>query len=250
MRNILRITLLAALMALAGSLWAGGFDPTLGNPKASPEARCRAPRWPRISALSIRWRPAGLRIIYNGVDTVAVFAPQQCSIAVRGDAPPPGRGPAHARLCSSWPTTSSSRAWPRRCACWPGCAGATGAGATGGRAGNACGPGGGWLPSWASAPLVWFVGPVENPLADYAAADVYVHPTIYDTCSLVVLEAAACGLPVITTRCNGAAELFHEDRDVLLVSDPADDVAFAAKAHYRSAPAARRCWATPPGRPP
>ena len=45
----------------------------------------------------------------------------------------------------------------------------------------------------------------------YAAADLYVHPTFYDPCSLVVLEAAACGLPIITSRYNGAAELFRGD---------------------------------------
>ena len=31
------------------------------------------------------------------------------------------------------------------------------------------------------------------------AADFLVHPTFYDPCSLVVLEALACGLPIITT---------------------------------------------------
>ena len=64
------------------------------------------------------------------------------------------------------------------------------------------------------AAAVQFVGPVEDIVPYYAAADVYVHPTIYDTCSLVVLEAAACGLPVVTTRCNGAAELFHDGDDI------------------------------------
>ena len=43
----------------------------------------------------------------------------------------------------------------------------------------------------------------------YFAADFLVHPTFYDPCSLVVLEALACGLPVITTRYNGASELLH-----------------------------------------
>ena len=41
----------------------------------------------------------------------------------------------------------------------------------------------------------------------YGAADAYVHPTWYDPCSLVVLEALAAGLPVLTTRFNGASEL-------------------------------------------
>ncbi len=39
MRNVLRITAPAALLALAGSLFAGGFFLQLGNPEASPEAR-------------------------------------------------------------------------------------------------------------------------------------------------------------------------------------------------------------------
>ncbi|MGB7761648.1 MAG: hypothetical protein WBL61_17585 [Bryobacteraceae bacterium] len=39
MRNILRITAPTALLALAGSLFGGGFYLQLGNPEASPEAR-------------------------------------------------------------------------------------------------------------------------------------------------------------------------------------------------------------------
>lgn len=40
----------------------------------------------------------------------------------------------------------------------------------------------------------------------YALADVLAHPTWYDPCSRVVLEALVCGLPVVTTTCNGAAD--------------------------------------------
>jgi len=39
----------------------------------------------------------------------------------------------------------------------------------------------------------------------YSACDCLVHPTYYDACSLVVLEALASGTPVITTSANGAA---------------------------------------------
>jgi UDP-glucose:(heptosyl)LPS alpha-1,3-glucosyltransferase len=78
------------------------------------------------------------------------------------------------------------------------------------------------------AKQVVFAGRVEDPLPYYAAADCYVHPTYYDPCSLVVLEAAACGLPLITSRYNGASEMFAVGRDVLLVDDPADDCALAA----------------------
>lgn len=54
---------------------------------------------------------------------------------------------------------------------------------------------------------VHFVGRVEDPVCYYRSADIYVHPTRYDACSLSVLEALASGLPVITTSCNGASEL-------------------------------------------
>ena len=94
---------------------------------------------------------------------------------------------------------------------------------------------------------VEFVGPVEHTLPYYAAADIYIHPTIYDTCSLVVLEAAACGLPVVTTRCNGAAELFHDGVDVLLASDPADAEELAGRVQLLMDAAARRTWEKPPG---
>jgi UDP-glucose:(heptosyl)LPS alpha-1,3-glucosyltransferase len=75
---------------------------------------------------------------------------------------------------------------------------------------------------------VIFAGRVDDPLPYYAAADCYIHPTYYDPCSLVVLEAAACGLPLVTSRYNGASEIFSEGEDVLLVDDPADDAGLAA----------------------
>jgi UDP-glucose:(heptosyl)LPS alpha-1,3-glucosyltransferase len=47
---------------------------------------------------------------------------------------------------------------------------------------------------------VQFVGYCTDMKRAYYAADFLVHPTFYDPCSLVVLEALACGLPIITTR--------------------------------------------------
>ncbi len=75
---------------------------------------------------------------------------------------------------------------------------------------------------------VRFIGPLADVLPGYAAADVYVQPTWYDPCSLVVLEALACGLPVLTTRFNGASELMQDGRDGLLIDSPADTAALAA----------------------
>ena len=54
---------------------------------------------------------------------------------------------------------------------------------------------------------VIFAGPQRDPRPFYGAADAFVLPTLYDPLSNAVLEALACGLPVVTsTRC-GAGEL-------------------------------------------
>jgi UDP-glucose:(heptosyl)LPS alpha-1,3-glucosyltransferase len=44
----------------------------------------------------------------------------------------------------------------------------------------------------------------------YAAADLFVQPTWRDPCSLATLEALACGIPVVTTDANGAADAFAD----------------------------------------
>jgi len=74
---------------------------------------------------------------------------------------------------------------------------------------------------------VTFLGPVDDPTACYSAADVYVQPTCYDCCSLVVLEALASGLPVITTSYNGAGELLTQGQDGFVLNDPFDPAALA-----------------------
>jgi UDP-glucose:(heptosyl)LPS alpha-1,3-glucosyltransferase len=72
------------------------------------------------------------------------------------------------------------------------------------------------------ADRVAFISPVEDVRPYYAAADVYLHPTWYDPCSLVALEALACGLPVITTRYNGVSEIITDGEQGFLLDDPAD----------------------------
>ena len=70
------------------------------------------------------------------------------------------------------------------------------------------------------ADRVIFLGHRADPKDCYFAADYLVHPTFYDPCSLVALEALACGLPVITTRYNGASELLSPPTDGLVIDDP------------------------------
>jgi len=73
------------------------------------------------------------------------------------------------------------------------------------------------------ASQVLFAGHCMEMRNAYFAADFLVHPTFYDPCSLVVLEALACGLPVVTTRYNGASELLSPLGEGYVVNDPHDD---------------------------
>jgi UDP-glucose:(heptosyl)LPS alpha-1,3-glucosyltransferase len=52
----------------------------------------------------------------------------------------------------------------------------------------------------------FFAGSTEDPAPWYRGADLLLHPTRYDACSLAVLESLACGTPVVTTPSNGAVE--------------------------------------------
>ena len=61
----------------------------------------------------------------------------------------------------------------------------------------------------------------------YAAADLFVLPTRHDPCSLVVLEALAMGVPVVSTRFNGACEIMADGVHGRVLDDPADVGALA-----------------------
>jgi len=76
---------------------------------------------------------------------------------------------------------------------------------------------------------VSFLGGVATMERVYAAADVFVHTTYHDACSLATLEALATGLPAITTRANGAADAMRSGREGLVL-DEAGDVAALADA--------------------
>lgn len=62
-----------------------------------------------------------------------------------------------------------------------------------------------------------FIGRTGDIERYYAAADAFVLPTRYDPFAAVCLEAMACGLPVITTRMNGAAELITTGKNGFLL---------------------------------
>jgi glycosyltransferase involved in cell wall biosynthesis len=89
------------------------------------------------------------------------------------------------------------------------------------------------------ARMVPFQQPDEMP-PYYAAADVFVLPTLEDNWSLVALEAAAAGLPQVFSRFNGAGADLIELGAPGEVVDPADTREFSAcLARYIAAPPVR-----------
>lgn len=69
---------------------------------------------------------------------------------------------------------------------------------------------------------VRFVGPQKEVEPIYGAGDFFVLPSVYEPFSNACVEALASGLPVITTKINGIAELIKEGENGLLISDPTD----------------------------
>jgi UDP-glucose:(heptosyl)LPS alpha-1,3-glucosyltransferase len=69
---------------------------------------------------------------------------------------------------------------------------------------------------------VRYLGEVKDMPAYYEAADIFILPTLYDPFSNASLEAAAHGLPVITTTANGFSEIIHHSRGGAVVEDPSD----------------------------
>ncbi len=83
--------------------------------------------------------------------------------------------------------------------------------------------------------IVVFPGTTREPEAFCRACDVFVLPTFYDACSLVVFEAMAAGLPAITTEFNGAAGIIHRGIDGIVLHDPVniDEMADAMERFLR-----------------
>lgn len=90
------------------------------------------------------------------------------------------------------------------------------------------------------ADRVRLLGVVEDTAPLYSAADVFVLPSVYDPSSNATLEALAMGLPVVTTRTNGSAEVIEHGRSGWLVDDALDARSLADRIADAAEPASAR----------
>ncbi|HBC77025.1 MAG TPA: hypothetical protein DEO60_11590 [Bacteroidales bacterium] len=63
----------------------------------------------------------------------------------------------------------------------------------------------------------------------YSGLDFYVLPSRDETFGVVVIEAMACGLPVIATRCGGPEEIITKETGVLIEKESPQELAQAIK---------------------
>ena len=74
---------------------------------------------------------------------------------------------------------------------------------------------------------VSFLPPRPDVEFFYAAADAYVGPSLDDAFALPPAESMACGLPAITSRNTGCAEIITHGRDGFVLEDPTDAATLA-----------------------
>lgn len=77
-------------------------------------------------------------------------------------------------------------------------------------------------------PNVIFTPPTGDPYPFYAAADVVLFPSRFDSFGLVPAEAVAMGVPPIVSRAAGISELLTDAKNALVVEDPAQTATFTA----------------------
>lgn len=89
------------------------------------------------------------------------------------------------------------------------------------------------------ADRVRFLGFHPDVREAFFASDFLIHPSFYDPCALVTMEALACGLPVITTKLNGGSEILPLSLAALTIENPHHHEAMARNIAKLCQPAER-----------
>lgn len=80
----------------------------------------------------------------------------------------------------------------------------------------------------ANDPYIHFIGRVENVVDYLQASDYFISASFTEAVSLAVLEALACGLPVLLSNIPQQKELFEYTREPVVFFDPYDYHSIAA----------------------
>ncbi|MCA9071788.1 MAG: glycosyltransferase family 4 protein [Planctomycetaceae bacterium] len=98
---------------------------------------------------------------------------------------------------------------------------------------------------------VIFAGRRSDISRFYGAGDLFLLPTAYEPFPNVVLEAMACGLPVMTTTTSGGADILEPGKNGYLISEvhAVGEMVECLNQHFDSSAStredmARHCWAT------
>ena len=81
-----------------------------------------------------------------------------------------------------------------------------------------------------------FLGSVRHIQNALAITNVAILPTFYDPCSRFILEALAANKPVITTKFNGATDLFTDGKHGKIIDEPQNIPALAEAIKYFTNP--------------
>jgi glycosyltransferase involved in cell wall biosynthesis len=91
-----------------------------------------------------------------------------------------------------------------------------------------------------SGPRVRLTGYQADPSPYLHGADVFVLPSAAEACPMALLQAMACGVPVVATRVGGVPEIVRDGVDGVLVDPGDEDQLTAALALLVGDPALRR----------
>ena len=74
---------------------------------------------------------------------------------------------------------------------------------------------------------VQFLGGIKNVEQVYAAADIFVMPSLFETFGIAAIEALACGLPIIIGRGAGVSSVIEQEKIGRVIDVPANPVKLA-----------------------
>lgn len=70
----------------------------------------------------------------------------------------------------------------------------------------------------------------------YSKLDMFILPSRYETFGIVIVEAMACGIPVISTKCGGPEDIITEETGILVQKNNVNDLADAIKKMIQNLP--------------